>query len=240
MAAGTARDTSRRGRCCPWCTAHSAVARGWREEGALLHSRGGRSGPDALLEALVLRARQGDRAAFAQLYLWTRRDAARALQRLVGPHAEVQDLLQEVYLRLLEALPRFRGEAHFRTFLHGVCIHVALAHLRHKRRRPGDVPVSWTEGAWTEGAWTEVPWMGHGPQEQAEHRQEVRLLAAALEQLSAKKRTVLLYSALCGMGPGEIAREVGSRPNTVRSRLRHARQELGLRLRRLLTSRPRR
>lgn len=181
---------------------------------------------EALLLSLVERIRQNDVTAFERLYHLTREDAARTLFHLVGRRADVEDLLQETYLRLLKSVRSFRGESRFRTFLYRVCANVALSHLRWKRRRPEDVL-------------DEMPDQvspAVGPDDEAFRRQAARLVEAALEGLTAKKRIVFVYHELCGMGPEEIAAAVGTSPNTVRSRLHHARLEFHAAMQSLLAA----
>jgi RNA polymerase sigma-70 factor (ECF subfamily) len=184
---------------------------------------------EAQLLALVRRIQEGDVTAFDRLYQLTRVDAARTLRHLVGNRADVEDLLQETYLRLLSAVKGFRGEARFRTFLYRVCSNVALSHLRWKRRRPEDpmeVP-------------PEALMASEDPEREAARRQAARLVELALERLKPKKRIVFVYYELCGMTPDEIAEAVGSSANTVRSRLHHARLEFTEAMQRLLdTPRP--
>ncbi len=179
---------------------------------------------EALLQALVRRIQVGDITAFDRLYYLTRVDAARTLHHLVGNRTEVEDLLQETYLRLLSAVHGFRGESRFRTFLYRVCANVALSHLRWKRRRPED-PVA---------APPELQAPGQDPEREAARRQAARLVEQALERLKPKKRIVFVYYELCGMSPDEIAEAVGSSANTVRSRLHHARLEFTEAMHRLL------
>jgi RNA polymerase sigma-70 factor, ECF subfamily len=88
------------------------------------------SADETRLQFLVRRVQDGDLSAFEQLYQLTRMDAARTLQHLVGNRVEVEDLLQETYLRLLTAVKGYRGESRFRTFFYRVCSNVALSHLR--------------------------------------------------------------------------------------------------------------
>lgn len=182
------------------------------------------SADEAQLLALVRRLQEGDVTAFDRLYQLTRVDAARTLSHLVGNRTEVEDLLQETYLRLLPAVKGFRGESRFRTFLYRVCANVALSHLRWKRRRPED----------SMAAPPDVQAPGQDPEREAARRQAARLVELALERLKPKKRIVFVYYELCGMSPDEIAEAVGSSVNTVRSRLHHARLEFTEAMHRLL------
>lgn len=182
---------------------------------------------DAVLRALVERVRDGDASAFEQLYRLTREDVARTLAHLVGHRADLEDLVQDAYVRLLTAVKSFRGEAQFRTFLYRVCANVAFSRLRWWRRRPEDPVAEVPEQVSPDG----------DPEGTAERRQAARLVEAALAKLTAKKRVVFVYHELLGMGPEEIAEAVGTSANTVRSRLHHARLEFAEAMRRLLVAR---
>lgn len=176
---------------------------------------------EARLLRLVERIKDDDPLAFEELYRLTRDDVARTLFHLVGRRPDLEDLVQETYVRLMKAVPSFRGESQFRTFLYRVCSNVALMHLRWWRRRREDIV-------------EDVPdriALGEDPERAAQAAQAARLVHQALEQLSAKKRIVFVYHELCGMGPEEIAQAVGSSYNTVRSRLHHARLEFTAALR---------
>ncbi|MEW6431751.1 MAG: RNA polymerase sigma factor [Myxococcota bacterium] len=178
---------------------------------------------EARLLRLVERIKDDDPLAFEELYRLTRDDVARTLFHLVGRRPDLEDLVQETYVRLMKAVPGFRGESQFRTFLYRVCANVALMHLRWWRRRREDVM-------------EEVPdriAAGEDPERAAQAAQAARLVHQALATLSAKKRIVFVYHELCGMGPEEIAQAVGSSYNTVRSRLHHARLEFTAALREL-------
>lgn len=176
---------------------------------------------EARLLRLVERIKDDDPLAFEELYRLTRDEVARTLFHLVGQRPDLEDLVQETYVRLMKAVPSFRGESQFRTFLYRVCANVALMHLRWWRRR-------------RESIVEEVPDRiapGEDPERAAQAAQAARLVQKALERLTAKKRIVFVYHELCGMGPEEIARAVGSSYNTVRSRLHHARLEFTAALR---------
>ncbi len=81
---------------------------------------------EARLLRLVDRIKKDDVLAFEELYRLTRDDVARTLFHLVGQRPDLEDLIQETYLKLLKAVPGFRGDSQFRTFLYRVCANVAL------------------------------------------------------------------------------------------------------------------
>ncbi|PZR05589.1 MAG: RNA polymerase sigma factor [Archangium gephyra] len=178
---------------------------------------------EARLLRLVDRIKKDDVLAFEELYRLTRDDVSRTLFHLVGARPDLEDMIQDTYLRLLKAVPGFRGESQFRTFLYRVCANVALMNLRWWRRRREDPTAELPDGID----------FGEDPERAAQAAQASRLVHRALEKLGAKKRIVFVYHELCGMGPEEIAQIVGASYNTVRSRLHHARLEFSAALKEL-------
>ncbi len=176
------------------------------------------------LAPLIDRVREGDLLAFEALYRRTRETTYRVLYQLVGQCPDMDDLIQETYVQLLTAVRRYRGEARFSTFLHRVCANVGLMYLRSKKRRPEDMV-------------EQLPELQAGnaydPEHKAQASEAARLMQAALEKLTPKKRVVFVYHELMGMGPEEIAAAVDTSPNTVRSRLFHARKEFAVAIARL-------
>ena len=141
----------------------------------------------------------------------------------MGRRSDLEDLIQETYLRLLKAVPNFRGESQFKTFLYRVCANVALMHQRWWRRRREDLVDELPDQAG-----------GEDPEAAAQAAQASRLVHRALATMTPKKRVVFVYHELCGMGPEEIAQAVDCSYNTVRSRLFHARVEFTKAMRALL------
>jgi len=166
------------------------------------------------LRALALAARDGETAAFSQLYERTREQAWRVLYRVVGASPDLEDLLQEAYLQLMRALKGYRGDSRVSTFLHRVCVNVGLMHLRSKRRRPEDVMEEPPEVHTSEAA---------DPERAAQVKQAAALVQRALATLSEDKATVFVYHDLLGHRPEEISELVDCPVNTVRSRLNRAR-----------------
>jgi RNA polymerase sigma-70 factor, ECF subfamily len=137
-------------------------------------------------ENLVARARGGDAAAFEELYV-AHRDAVYTLcLSLCGDREEAQDLLQESFVRAYRALPRFRGEAQFLTWVHRIAVNLFRSSLRRRHRAPGLPP----------------PAPGPRPGE----GEEVR---AALQQLQPQHRLVLALRYSQTLSYQEIADLLG-------------------------------
>ncbi len=85
-------------------------------------------------DRLVERARGGDSAAIGALLEPWRKPLFGYIYRMVTSREDAEDLLQETLLRSIEQIPRFRGEARFKSWLFGIATHVSLDHLRRKKR----------------------------------------------------------------------------------------------------------
>ncbi len=83
---------------------------------------------------LINRAKSGDKTAFEELLEPHRRSLFSYIYRMVTQREDAEDLLQEVLVRVLTGLPKFRGEAKFKTWLFGIATHVCLDHLRQRHR----------------------------------------------------------------------------------------------------------
>lgn len=194
---------------------HAAPVRRSREAPAATTLRGAVTQGD--LDELVLRAQRGDTAAFTQLFRKHRSSVAAIAYRMLGPHADLEDVVQEVFLQVHRSLPDFRGQAKFSTWLHRVAVNVVLMTRRRARSRP---TYASEEAARHEPADVATP-----DQDVARHRRVVAF-QALLEKLSDKKRTVFVLHELEGMPPDEIAQIVECPVLTVRTRLFYARKEL--------------
>jgi RNA polymerase sigma-70 factor (ECF subfamily) len=144
-------------------------------------------------------------------------DVHRIVRRLLGPgatEADVDDLVQQVFLAVHRALPRFRGESKTSTWIYGIASKTVLHHLRGRRRY--QVMVARLEAD---------PWPIQ-PERQLESRDELRRVWRCLMQIKPKKRVVFVLHEIEGMSGPEIAEMLSTSEATVRSRLHHARREL--------------
>lgn len=170
--------------------------------------------------ALVERALAGEEAAFRQLFVRHRDDAARVVYRMLGPSPEVEDVVQEVFLHVYRSLKSFRGDARFSTWLYRLAVNVTRMHLRRKRSRPRFADVEVPDAAPAE----ELVILD--PAEQVDQRARVKALYRLLEGISEKKREVIVLHDFEGMPAKEIADTLGIPVLTVRTRLFYARKEL--------------
>jgi RNA polymerase sigma-70 factor (ECF subfamily) len=169
--------------------------------------------------ALVERALAGEEAAFRQLFVRHRDDAARVVYRMLGPSPEVEDVVQEVFLHVYRSLGSFRGDARFSTWLYRLAVNVTRMHLRRKRSRPRFADVEPPEAPAEDAVVLD-------PAEQVEQRGRVAALYRLLDGMSEKKREVIVLHDFEGMPAKEIADTLGIPVLTVRTRLFYARKEL--------------
>jgi RNA polymerase sigma-70 factor (ECF subfamily) len=171
----------------------------------------------ALDADLASAAATGDADAFAELYArYSDRVFAR-ITHLVGPGPDREDVLQQVFLELHRALPRFRGDSTLSTFLYRIAVNVAYDHLRRRARRSGDHDPAALD-ALLDGSPT--------PEDRARRRQELAQIFALLEHIKPKKRIAFVLVAVEGLSLAEAAELIGANPDTVKQRVLHARREL--------------
>jgi RNA polymerase sigma-70 factor, ECF subfamily len=173
--------------------------------------------PASAIPSLVARCQSGDEAAFGQLYREHRETVSRLVYRVLGPTAELEDVVQEVFLQVHRSIGRFRGQSQFSTWLHRVTVNVALQQIRRRRSQPIAYvtdPVELPEGTEDET-----------PLDRALMGERLAAVYRVLERLSPKKRIVLVLHDLESVPAAEIAKIVGSNVLTVRTRLFYARRE---------------
>jgi RNA polymerase sigma-70 factor, ECF subfamily len=150
----------------------------------------------------------------------------RAVIRLGGPDADVEDLVHDVFVVALRAHERFEGRALVSTWLYGIALRVVAAARRRQRTRRffglDDAP---------------EPVDPRTPQRLFEDREASRLVYRALDKVSERKRTVFILFELEGLSGEEIAAIVDCPVKTVWTRLHHARKEFQVQLDRVVRPR---
>ncbi len=170
-------------------------------------------------DPLVVRVQAGEEAAFKELFLTYRDTVHRVVFRVMGHSPELEDVVQDVFVHVFRSISKFRGDSKFSTWLYRLAVNVTKMHLRKKRSRPRFVDVELPE----------KPRGGVGPARPdhlVERQVRIRSLYALVENLSEKKRTVLVLHDFQGMSAKDIAEVVEAPVLTVRTRLFYARREL--------------
>ena len=173
--------------------------------------------PESDDAAVIAAARQGDGAAFAQLFR-RHADAVRTrITRLVGPVAERDDLVQKVFIAFHRALPAYRGDARLSTFLHRIAVNTAFDYLRG-RRGTHDHDLHDAEAL--------AEHLSPALEDQVAARTNLARMFALLERLSPKKRIAFILVAVEGCSLAEAAALIGAPEDTVKQRVLHARRHL--------------
>ena len=185
---------------------------------------------------LVERAQRGDKRAFELLVEKYQRKLARLLSRFIRDPAEVEDVTQEAFIKAYRALPAFRGDSAFYTWLYRIGINTAKNYLMAMGRR---APTS------TEVEAEEAEGFEEGEQLRDINTPESLLLSneiaktvnATIEQLPEELRTAIQMREIEGMSYEDIAKAMDCPIGTVRSRIFRAREAIAEQLRPLLDTR---
>jgi RNA polymerase sigma-70 factor (ECF subfamily) len=179
------------------------------------------AGEEAAEDArLIAGAVAGDRGMFTELYRRHLDGVFARLTRLVGPAPERDDLAQQIFLDVHRALPRFRGDAAFSTFLHRIVVNVACDHLERQRRRDGRAL------ALEPRHLDELVAPDASPETRARQRQELAWALRRLDALSPKRRAAFVLVAVEGLSLEEASALLGRSPDAVKQRVLEARREL--------------
>ncbi len=183
-------------------------------------------------QELVARVQAGDKKAFDLLVLKYQQKIANLVSRYIRDHAETLDVTQEAFIKAYRALPNFRGESAFYTWLYRIAINTAKNYLVAQGRRPptGDVDAEMAEQ------------LDSGVRLKEYATPENRLLEAeiantvhqAIEDLPEDLRRAITLRELEGLSYEEIASAMSCPVGTVRSRIFRAREAIDNRLKPLL------
>lgn len=160
--------------------------------------------------------------AFAELYESHADGVFALVTRLLGPSPDREDVLQQAFLQVYLALPRFRGESSVATFVRRIAVHVAIDHLRGRGRR-----MVVTDPA----AMDDLIEPGATPEARAAARRGLLALFTALADVDVDRRVAFVLTAIEGLSMREAAALVGASPDAVKQRALAARRQLELRLR---------
>ena len=182
---------------------------------------------------LVERAQRGDKQAFELLVEKYQRKLARLLSRFIRDPAEVEDVTQEAFIKAYRALPAFRGDSAFYTWLYRIGINTAKNYLvAMGRRAPTTTEVEAEEAeGFEEGEQLRDI---NTPESQLLSNEIAETVNDTIEELPEELRTAIQMREIEGMSYEDIAQAMNCPIGTVRSRIFRAREAIAEQLRPLL------
>ena len=183
-------------------------------------------------QQLVQRVQKGDKAAFDLLVRKYQHRVLKLVGRFVSDAAEAEDVAQEAFLKAYRALPAFRGDSAFYTWLYRIAINTAKNTLVSNRRRPVDFDLDLQD---PEQHDRQAMLKDADTPEGVLLTDEIRgVVERALEQLPEDLRTAIVLRELEGLSYEEIAEAMDCPVGTVRSRIFRAREAIDKKLKPLL------
>lgn len=183
-------------------------------------------------QALVVRAQAGDSRAFDLLVLKYQQRVAALIARYLRDSAEVLDVTQEAFIKAYRALPGFRGDSAFYTWIYRIAINTAKNHLVAQGRRPPRDDID-TETAEQLDAGERLR-DSATPERELLSDEIARTVQQALDTLPDELRNAILLRELEGLSYEEIATAMDCPIGTVRSRIFRAREAIDKQLQPLL------
>jgi len=183
-------------------------------------------------QLLVERVQKGDKKAFDVLVGKYQHKIISLISRYVSDHSEAMDVAQEAFIKAYRALPRFRGDSAFYTWLYRIAINTAKNHLVALSRRP---PQSDVDASDAEHYTVDTRLKDRGSPEHELLREEIEnTIHQAISDLPDDLRVAITLREMEGMSYEEIATTMDCPIGTVRSRIFRAREAIDQRLRPLL------
>jgi RNA polymerase sigma-70 factor, ECF subfamily len=184
-------------------------------------------------QQLVERAQRGDKHAFELLVAKYQRRLGRLISRFVRNSSEAEDVTQDAFIKAYRALPAFRGDSAFYTWLYRIGINTAKNYLvAQGRRAPTSTPFDAEEAEDFEDAA-----LLHDvatPENELMSKQVVEVVNSSLQELPDDLRMALTLREIEGLSYEEIAAVMDCPIGTVRSRIFRAREAIAANLRPLL------
>ena len=177
---------------------------------------------------LVERVQRGERRAFDLLMLKYQHRIAKLIARYVHDPSEVLDVAQEAFMKAYRAIPRFRGDSAFYTWMYRIAINTAKNHLAAQARRPRESGVDVADLERFDGIAELKEYVT--PEGLALTEEIQRTVIAAIDALPEDLKVAISLRELEGLSYEEIARVMDCPVGTVRSRIFRAREAINVRL----------
>jgi RNA polymerase sigma-70 factor (ECF subfamily) len=204
------------------------MVRIWKE-----HSQSNRQRVNTDQDAeLIRRVQAGERSAFDLLVLKYQQRVVNLVHRYVYDHAEALDVAQETFIKAWRAMPGFRGESAFYTWLYRIAVNTAKNHLESRHRQPQPVDAELEILEQIEGG-TKLRELAT-PEDYLHESELAQAIRSAIAELPEDYRSAFSLRELEGLSYEEIAQVMNCPIGTVRSRIFRAREMVDARLKPLL------
>lgn len=182
---------------------------------------------------IVQRVQQGDKAAFNLLVKKYQHRIANLISRYVSNHGDVADVAQEAFIKAYRAIPGFRGDSAFYTWLYRIAVNSAKNYLVARARKPPGTDIDVGDAEIFDGSDTLKE---QDSPEKLLLSEEIRLVVFnTIEQLPDELRTAITLRELEGLSYEEIAEVMACPIGTVRSRIFRAREAIDTQLKPLIS-----
>ena len=185
-------------------------------------------------QQLVARVQKGDRRAFDLLVVKYQHRILSLVGRFVSDHAEAQDVTQEAFIKAYRALPSFRGDSQFYTWMYRIAVNTAKNHLISRGRKTPTQDIDLDDAAYfaDEANMKDV----ETPDGLLQRDQLRKVVFDAIEDLPEELRRAVTLRELEGLSYEEIAEAMNCPIGTVRSRIFRAREAIEKKMRPLLSA----
>ena len=170
-------------------------------------------------QQLVERVLDGNKNAFDLLVLRYQNRVAAMVARIIRDQKEVEDVCQEAFIKAYKALPLFRGDSAFYTWLYRIAINTAKNYLVAKSRRPPDVDIDVSET-------TSLLKSTNGPETEFEEERLSQVVELAISKLPQDLKSAIIMREYEGMSYEDISVILECPVGTVRSRIFRARKSI--------------
>jgi len=185
-------------------------------------------------QQLVARVQKGDRRAFDLLVVKYQHRILALVGRFISDHAEAQDVTQEAFIKAYRALPSFRGDSQFYTWMYRIAVNTAKNHLISRGRKTPTQDIDLDDAAFfaDEANMKDVD----TPDGLLQRDQLRAVVFEAIEALPDELRRAVTLRELEGLSYEEIAEAMDCPIGTVRSRIFRAREAIDKKMRPLLSA----
>ena len=174
---------------------------------------------------LVVRARQQDVSAYDELIRRYQRKIYQLIYNMTSNREDAEDLVQDVFVKAYSALPHFKGDSSFYTWVYRIAVNRTINYLKKRKRGQALSLDDMDQAVERDPDYVELR-SRESPVRDVTLTELQKKLNEALQTLSEKHRTVVVLHDIQGIQHDEIAKMLDCSEGTVRSRLFYARQEL--------------